>query len=264
MKDSLSEVWIALSIGNSRWHWAWFQGRELQESWDSDRLSPSAIHQLTQTWQNGQITPDFSLPNFPLLPELYLASVIPEQTSLWDNYPKLKKITLADLPLQNLYPTLGIDRALALLGAGENWGWPILVIDAGTAMTFTGANQHQQLIGGAILPGLGLQFKSLSQGTAALPPTNLPLSIPHRWAANTPEAIQSGIIYTVLAGIKDFITTWQQEYPHSKIVLTGGDRTPLLNYLQSQSPQLAAEMISDPNLIFWGMRSLYSASKSIK
>jgi type III pantothenate kinase len=128
-------------------------------------------------------------------------------------------------------------------------------------MTFTGANQHQQLIGGAILPGLGLQFKSLSQGTAALPQTNLPLSIPHRWAVNTPEAIQSGIIYTVLAGIKDFITAWQQEYPHSKIVLTGGDRTALLNYLQSHFPPLAAEVISDPNLIFWGMRSLYSASK---
>jgi type III pantothenate kinase len=252
MKNSLPEVWIALSIGNSRWHWGSFKGTELQESWDSDRLYASDIHHLTQQWQNGKINP-----KFPLLPPLYLASVIPEQTSLWDNYPNLKKISLADLPLQNLYPTLGIDRALALLGAGENWGWPILVIDAGTAMTFTGANADRELIGGAILPGLGLQFKSLYQGTAALPQIDLPLSIPDRWAVNTPEAIQSGIIHTILAGIKDFIKAWQQEYPDSKIIFTGGDRAALLNYLQSQAPQLAAEMISDANLIFWGMRSLY-------
>jgi Type III pantothenate kinase len=34
------------------------------------------------------------------------------------------------------YPTLGTDRALALRGAGKQWGYPVMVVDCGTAMTF--------------------------------------------------------------------------------------------------------------------------------
>jgi type III pantothenate kinase len=68
---------------------------------------------------------------------LYLASVVPSQTALWQTYPDVHIITLDQVPLQGVYPTLGIDRALALWGAGETWGWPMLVIDAGTALTLT-------------------------------------------------------------------------------------------------------------------------------
>lgn len=49
----------------------------------------------------------------------------------------------------------------------------ILVIDAGTALTFTAADADQRLVGGAILPGLGLQRSSLAQKTATLPRVEL-------------------------------------------------------------------------------------------
>ena len=41
-----------------------------------------------------------------------------------------------------MYPTLGIDRALALYSAGSTFRFPVLVIDAGTALRFTGADSH--------------------------------------------------------------------------------------------------------------------------
>ena len=94
----------------------------------------------------------------PHPPHSILASVVPSQTALWQIYPNVHIINLDQIPLQGVYPTLGIDRALALWGAGKTWGFPMLVIDAGTAMTFTGADANQCLVGGAILPGLGLQF----------------------------------------------------------------------------------------------------------
>jgi type III pantothenate kinase len=48
-----------------------------------------------------------------------MASVVPRQTALWQNYPGVQVITLDSLPLQDVYPTLGIDRALALWGLGK-------------------------------------------------------------------------------------------------------------------------------------------------
>ncbi len=73
---------------------------------------------------------------------------------------------------------------------------------------------------------------------------------------NTPESIQSGVIYTITAGMLDFIAAWLQEFPESRICLTGGDGNLLLKYMRSHSPQIAARIMFEPYLIFWGMRSL--------
>ena len=132
--------------------------------------------------------------------------------------------------------------------------FPILIIDAGTALTFTGADNHRNLIGGAILPGLGLQFSTLTNKTGQLPNVELPQQLPPRYAVNTSEAIQSGIIYTILAGIKDFIAAWLKDFPESQIAITGGDRTLLFNYLKFQYPQIAAKIIVEKNLILWGIQ----------
>jgi type III pantothenate kinase len=155
-----------------------------------------------------------------------------------------------------MYPTLGIDRALALWGAAQTWGFPILVIDAGTALTFTGADANHHLVGGAILPGLGLQLATLSGRTGQLPTVELPQQLPQRYALNTQQAMQSGVIYTLVAGIKDFIEAWWRDFPQGNVAITGGDRTLLVNYLQSQFPEIAARLMVEQNLIFWGMRSL--------
>ena len=230
-----SSKWLALMIGNSHLHWAYFEQNI-----------------LIKTWQTNHD----SIANFPANTLLYLASVVPEQTKLFLDYPYLKLLQLADIPLKNLYPTLGIDRALAVLGSGEIYGFPSLVIDGGTALTFTGVNQDRELIGGAILPGLGLQFQALSTKTAALPRLNLPQSLPNRWAMNTEDAIASGIIYTLLSGITSFIEDWLKQFSNSKIIFTGGDGERLLSYLNEIYPDIANDCKFDPNLIFWGMRSL--------
>ncbi|NEQ65237.1 MAG: type III pantothenate kinase, partial [Symploca sp. SIO2D2] len=118
-------------IGNSRLHWALFVDGTLTEAWDTNHLSATAGEQLLQDWASG-IMPAAILAsvswktNLSQLP-LYIASVVPAQTKLWQNYPAAQVITLADLPLQGIYPTLGIDRALAVLGAGETYGYPVLM-----------------------------------------------------------------------------------------------------------------------------------------
>ncbi|NEQ57716.1 MAG: pantothenate kinase [Moorea sp. SIO4A1] len=254
---------LGLVIGNSRLHWAWFVDNTLKKAWDTNHLTPAAVAQLIKDWRSNVMSAEILPPQLkaqgkdPSKPlPLYIASVVPAQTALWQNYSDTTILTLEDLPLSGLYPTLGIDRALAVFGAGHRYSYPVLVIDAGTALTFTGANQNLQLIGGAILPGLGLQLQSLAQNTGALPAIELPAQLPKRWSLETSEAMASGVVYTVLASIRDFIEDWQSKFPNSQIALTGGDSEQLVTYLQSQFPEIAAQIIVDPYLIFWGMLSV--------
>jgi type III pantothenate kinase len=246
----IKNIQIGLAIGNSRYHWAWFLNTKLRSSWDTEYL-----------------TPDRSIESFPIdlqviiketqvrvdLIPIYLVSVVSIQTEIWQKLSQTKTITLSDIPLQNLYPTLGIDRALAAFGAGELYGYPVLVIDGGTALTITGIDNRRCFIGGAILPGLRLQIRSLYAGTAALPEIILPSQLPPRWSDNTPGSIASGILHTVSAGIIDFIRDWQQLFPESQIIFTGGDSKLLSAYLQVNSLD---RISSDPDLIFHGLASI--------
>ncbi|NMG05639.1 pantothenate kinase [Brasilonema sp. UFV-L1] len=289
-----SSFWLALMIGNSRLHWAHFIGETLIRTWDTNYMPANIVQKLSQSKTLNDLPPEILPPNEgingqgdtgdhrseetmegrtegefsltlslsdslnPLSPHLpiplLLASVVPNQTALWQTYPNVCIITLEQVPIKGIYSTLGIDRALALLGAGQVWGFPVLVIDAGTALTFTGADTNHCLVGGAILPGLGLQLATLAERTGQLPTVESPQQLPQRYALNTQQAMQSGVIYTLVAGIKDFIEAWWRDFPQGKIVMTGGDRTLLVKYLQSQETEIAAHVIVETNLIFWGMQ----------
>jgi type III pantothenate kinase len=234
-----NNIWIALAIGNSRYHWAWFLNDRLQASWDTAYQAPAlAILQAMDYFDDHQI----DIIRVPI----YLISVVPNQTKIWQQLPQVREITLADIPLFNLYSTIGIDRAIAIFGAGEIYDYPVLVIDGGTALT-------RHLVGGAIIPGLKLQFSSLSTRTAALPEVKLPLQLPPRWGNNTNDAIASGILYCISTGIVNFIDDWDRLYPNSQIVFTGGDG----DYLKSILPQSLIDRVTvDRQLIFHGFRSI--------
>jgi type III pantothenate kinase len=262
-------IQIALAIGNSRYHWAWFIDAQLQSSWDTSYLTPARIAQLVAAPSLEQ--DDFAISLLPIelqaiikqsprsfnqIP-LYLLSVVPLQTSVWQNSRQIRLITLADVPLHDLYPTLGIDRAVAFYGAGETYGYPVLVIDSGTALTITGVDDQRHLVGGAIMPGLQLQLNSLVMGTAALPTIELPQKLPPRWSQTTAAAIASGIVHTINAGIRDFILDWHQLFPHSKIILTGGDHQILSEYLRpSLPPHLTDLVLCDRHLLMRGIEQI--------
>ena len=283
--SSAAPLWLGLVIGNSRYYWGQYAGASLQQSWHTPHLSAQTIQPLIQQqWDFASCWACFdrslseaersALPTTDLRSQLlrqiqqrnqaievWLASVVPAQTELWQDYPGIHSLSLADVPLINAYPSLGIDRALALWGAGETYGWPILVIDAGTALTLTGGNPNRELVGGAILPGLNLQRRALAQGTAALNRHLSPRSenfsspcLPQRWALDTTTAIESGAIYTTLAGLQDFLLDWWRQFPKSIAILTGGDCNRLHAYLQQQFPQIASQVALDANIIFQGIQ----------
>lgn len=256
-----SSPWLALLIGNSRYHWAAYQGHHRLASWNSEPFTQQQFQEVASPkfWRSflkDSPIPELLTPSCPDLPLIQLASVVPEATERWHFYPHQRLITLDQVPLPGCYPTLGIDRALAVWGAGTIAGWPVLVIDAGTALTFTATDAQGQLIGGAILPGLRTQFLSLSDKTAALPAVTLPQTLPDRWALNTHEAIQSGILYSVLAGIREFIADWQTQFPNGKVFLTGGDAQQIQVYFQTCFPVQAHFLMVNLDLAFQGIAAL--------
>jgi type III pantothenate kinase len=243
-------VWLSLIVGNSRLHWAWWQQGQLQETWHAPHGGPEAgignlpialaAYLKNRPWQD--------------LP-LYWASVVPDLTARWQHWGL--EILLDRIPLDNLYPTLGIDRALAAYGAGEKYGYPVLAIDGGTAITLTGIDEQRRLVGGAIWPGLALQRQSLATGTGQLPAASWPAELPSRWSRETIGAMHSGILYSTGAGLRDFGADWQHRFPQSRILVTGGDGELLIKLLQAEGSRLA--MVSDPNLAWWGLGLVVSS-----
>ena len=277
-------AWLALVVGNSRLHWGAFSGGEWLGGWHTPHLTPPQVQALMaakfadwawadlgthlatdavagsgiapqqDSMTNGPRFGEIPLPSTPAPMELWLASVVQSQGDLWRAYAHSHMVTLNHIPLGQTYATLGADRALALVGAGDVYGWPVLVVDGGTALTLT-AGEQGRLVGGAILPGVRSQFRALHDYTDGLPLLSYDLAnLPPRWATTTAEAMVSGILYSQLAGLRDFIADWRQRYGQGQVVFTGGDGPALAAALLTQTPTWVDVVQVDANLVFWGLR----------
>lgn len=76
------------------------------------------------------------------------------------------------------------------------WSWyrtPCIVVDFGTALTFTAIGEEGAIQGVAIAPGLGTAINALFRDTAQLP--SVPLELPpSSLGTNTIHAIQAGVV----------------------------------------------------------------------
>ena len=133
------------------------------------------------------------------------------------------KITL---PFKNLYKTpqtLGLDRVALVAAAVKSYpDKDVLVIDAGTCVTYDFKNKSEEYLGGSISPGLQMRFKALNTFTAGLPLIESGDDVV-RIGADTKEAIQSGVIWGITAEINGVIDWYKNKYNDLTIILTGGD-----------------------------------------
>ncbi len=131
----------------------------------------------------------------------------------------------SDLPFKIEYETpetLGTDRIAAVAGAYNIFaGSEILVIDAGTAITFDFLSGDIYK-GGNISPGLNMRFKALHKFTGKLPlvASLAEYAFPGH---NTAGAITAGVITGIIYEINEYIRTFEKDLPDFKVVLTGGD-----------------------------------------
>ena len=141
--------------------------------------------------------------------------------------------------------TLGRDRIATAVGAWSiAQGGNVLVIDAGTAITYDLVTDDGCFVGGNIAPGLGLRFKSLHEHTGRLPLVDADGETPIM-GYDTPTAIRSGVMLGLLGEIRSCIATLRESYPGLMVFLTGGDGNLLHNRLEEDAviykEHLAAE-----------------------
>lgn len=130
------------------------------------------------------------------------------------------------IPIENLYETkhsLGYDRLAACIGANDIFpNSNILVIDAGTAITYDFVNNQNQYCGGAISLGLEMRYKALNHYTSKLP--LLKKQDDFTFIGKTSkDSIISGIQNGIIFELDGFINELRKKHIDLKIILTGGD-----------------------------------------
>ncbi|MGJ8548724.1 type III pantothenate kinase [Winogradskyella wichelsiae] len=178
--------------------------------------------------------------NYPELKKAIVASVgylSKEEVEMLSN--DLKVIELSsnlNFPFQNLYETpktLGVDR-IALVCASVNQ-FPnknVLIIDAGTCITYDFISKDNDYLGGAISPGLRLRYKALNNLTANLP--LLETKMPDQMiGGSTKSSIHSGVVFGTIKEIDGVIGDYIYQYPDLTVILTGGDTNFLSNQLKN-------------------------------
>jgi type III pantothenate kinase len=122
---------------------------------------------------------------------------------------------------------LGVDRFLAMLGALERFpDIPLLVIDAGSAVTFDVIDNNGMHQGGLIMPGikaLRQSFPKFSTGDLSLKSSFLKNSTKGAW--------QSGTHAMLVSAINSQIQNFELKYPGGVVTICGGVAKEILKEL---------------------------------
>lgn len=153
------------------------------------------------------------------------------------------------LPFKNGYATpetLGKDRLCAAAGAHFlHGGKPLLIVDAGTALTIDLTSREGDFLGGVISPGLRMRAEALHQFTRRLPLATL-TDVPDYPPVTTADALNGGIMQGILFETAGYIERCRQQYPDLHVVATGGDLflfEKFLNY----------HIFAEPHLVLYGL-----------
>lgn len=132
------------------------------------------------------------------------------------------------IPLKNLYDTpqtLGQDRLAAAVGANslcpnEN----LLIVDAGSAITYDFVSEQNEYMGGNIAPGIKMRLTVLKQMTKRLPLVEVDENqlIP-LFGRNTADAITAGVLRGIMFEVKGYMRTLEERVEHYRTFLTGGN-----------------------------------------
>jgi type III pantothenate kinase len=156
------------------------------------------------------------------------------------------------VPFNNKYntlKTLGVDRiALAAAAVFHYPNKNVLVIDAGTCITYDFINNNSDYCGGAISPGISMRYKSLNYYTDALPLLS-PVFKNDLIGKDTNSSIHIGVVVGVINEIDSFINEYRKKNKDLTVVLTGGD----VNFLNNR---LKNGIFANPNFLLEGLNKI--------
>jgi len=157
---------------------------------------------------------------------------------------------LIDNPAQ-----LGADLVAGAVAAINKYPKPLVIIDMGTATTFSVVDKNNGFLGGFIYPGVRISHDALIARTSQLP--HVPLEAPSKVVCtNTVECMQSGLVFGNAAMIDAMLDRIEEELGCKvTAIATGGLARTIV-------PHCRRKIICDDNLLLEGLRIIYE--KNVK
>ena len=146
---------------------------------------------------------------------------------------------------------LGGDLVSSAIGALTICKPPMILIDLGTATTFSVIGADGAFLGCAIAPGVALSAKALSEGASLLP--GLTREVPKKCiGTNTMESMQSGCLHGSAAMLDGMIDRIRAEMgcQDALVIASGAPAEALI-------PLCRREIRCDDTLIFRGLAEIY-------
>jgi type III pantothenate kinase len=222
-----------------------------------------ALTDSTGTIKKLEILPGISLQAIktfadenPGIEACILSSVIRHPASintfLKKNFRFIELTYSTPLPITNLYRTpeeLGNDRLAAVVGGASVFpGQDVLVIVAGSCITYNILTSANEFHGGAISPGLNMRFRALHTFTGKLPLIQFK-EINDPIGRSAEQSILSGVINGIVAEMEGFASLYREKYPGMKVILSGGD-------LKHFDNRLKISIFAVPNIVLLGLHEI--------
>jgi type III pantothenate kinase len=156
-------------------------------------------------------------------------------------------------PIKNNYrfpKQVGQDRLVTAYAASELYGCPVLVVDAGTAITLDVVSGKKAYLGGMIVPGIKMSLDALYKDTALLP--RVKLSKPDSLVGtDTKSSILSGVVFGLSVLLEGMVNKLKAKFGASTTVVgTGGS----IHFL-SRDRKVFTHI--DPDLTLTGLSLIY-------
>ncbi len=260
----MNKTILAVDIGNTLTHIAVIKGvkvlsKNFIETMDSKREYGLRLQQIFSKIQRDH----------KRIHGIIICSVVPQGLKITVTSVKIRFALKPwvvgkdiNVPIKNRYHfprQVGQDRLVAAYAAVRLYGFPSIIIDFGTAITFDIVSQRGEYLGGLIVPGIRLSAESLFNKTALLPKVTMqkPKTLIGR---DTKGSILSGLYYgygTLCQGLIKLINQDMRRYHRFKriVIMTGGYTELMKSFI---SP---IQRIIDKDLVLKGLSLLYDRAQ---
>jgi type III pantothenate kinase len=148
---------------------------------------------------------------------------------------------------------LGSDLAAGAIGGVAAFGCPLIVVNFGTATTYSAISPDGALLGVAITPGIQISIDALATRTAKLPQIALEAP-PAAIGRDTISALQSGIVYGAVAQTEGIVARLRREMGvAARVIATGG-------FADIVARETAVIERVETNLVLEGLRLHYAST----
>lgn len=166
---------------------------------------------------------------------------------------KVHRVTSSSkLPFTSRYATpetLGTDRICLVAGAATlHPGEDVLIVDAGSCITYDFIDGSAVYHGGAISPGIMMRYKALNQFTGKLPLVTK-MDKTKLTGDSTEASIASGVLNGAIGEVEGMTSRYMTLHANLKTIITGGDAPYLLANLETR-------IFAAPNLVLYGLNSI--------